>query len=538
MKFCLYAAHVGLQTDSFRAAFNIRSLDQLAEVKAGRSLNIPVRLVKEFSPDALAIMELGDQMDIDIAAKMYRWPTFGDETAGRPRRVYMREIDMGTDRELFDDDPTGVPLYEGRMVDQFDYRAKGYRSGRGRAADWEDLPFGSTGKSIQPQWYIPGDKVPDKCVERMGKYRIGFCDVASPTNERTLVAALLPPGNICGDKVPTITFEGDTSGWPLMLWRGVANSYAMDFIARKKVSLKMSYTVVDSLPVPRLDRDDPRTRQLVSRCLRLSCTGTEMIPFWNHLAEEDWVRPTSGAAEIPGELDDEARLQICAEVDAIVARDLFGLTRPELEYLLATFPTQQRYQEEKYGEFRSRRLILEAFQQVAAVLDESQVLRRVTPRHHERYTTCVPRLDLKVAAGDFSDDQRPEFEEWVELNASQTLRKGMFVARVIGRSMEPLIPDGAYCLFQFKAPQLRNDMVGLFQLHSAEDPECGGRFTVNRLRVSTRPDPETGLARTAVLVPDNPAFAPISVQGEDVKFVAEFLEVLRPLVADVAEDLL
>lgn len=365
MKFCLYAAHVGRQTESFRAAFNIRSLDQLADVKAGRHLTIPVRLVKEFSPDALAIMELGSQMDIDIAAKMYRWPTFGDETAGPARRVYMAEVHMGNDRELFDEDPTGVPLYEGRMVDQFDYRAKGYRSGRGRAADWEDLPFGSPDKSIQPQWHISRQNVPDKCVERMGKYRIGFCDVASPTNERTLVAALLPPCIICGDKVPTITFEGDTSGWPLILWLAVANSYSMDFIARKKVSLKMSYTVVDSLPFPPLDRDDPRTHGLISRCLRLSCTGPEMLSFWNQLAAQGWVPATVSPSAIPGELDDEARLQLRAEIDAIVARDLFALTRSELEYILTTFPTQQRYQEEKYGEFRSRSLILKYYDALA-----------------------------------------------------------------------------------------------------------------------------------------------------------------------------
>ncbi|MCP4607532.1 MAG: N-6 DNA methylase [Planctomycetes bacterium] len=361
MKFCLYAAHLGLQTESFRAAFNIRSLNQLAEVEARRSLHIPVHLVKEFSPDALAIMELGNQMDIDIAEKMYRWPPFGDEAAGPPRRVYMREIDMGTDRRLFGEDPNGVPLYEGRMVDQFDYRAKGYRSGRGRAAHWEGLPFSNPDKSIQPQWYIPWDRVPDKCRDRISKYHVGFCDVASPTNERTLIAALLPPSIICGDKVPTITFEGDESGWQLVLWVAVANSYAMDFIARKKVSLKMSYTIVDSLPFPRLNREDHLAHGLVSRCLRLSCTGPELIPFWNRLAAEGWVSATSSAIDIPGELDDNVRLQLRAEIDAIVARDLFALTRPELEYILTTFPTQQRYQEQKYGEFRSRRLIIEAF---------------------------------------------------------------------------------------------------------------------------------------------------------------------------------
>jgi len=244
-----------------------------------------------------------------------------------------------------------------------------------------------------------------------------------------------------------------------------------------------------------------------------------------------------------------------------------------------TFPIVNRQDEERFGEYRTKRVILEIFDAMAeairagqpyqtrldpppadprvahdsrplerptapafvqipqiSALDESRVLRRMTPRRNERYTNCVPRLDLKVAAGAFSDDQLPEFEEWVEINTSVALRKGMFVARVVGRSMEPLIPDGAYCLFQFKAPKMQNDMVGLFQLHTGEDPEQGGHFTVKRLKLSTQPDPEEGLRRATMLVTENPAFEPIPVEGEDVRFVAEFLEVLRPLVGGAAED--
>lgn len=361
MKFCIYAAQVGGQTESFLAAFNIRSHDQLAQVLRGRCLQMPVRLVKEFSPDAIAIMELGNQHDIDIAAKMYHWPAFGDQTAGPPTRVYMREIDMGNDRDLFSEDPSGVPLYEGRMVDQFDHRAKGYRSGRGRAADWEDLPFSNPNKSTQSQWHIAHAIVPDKCRERIQRFRLGFCDVASPTNERTLVVALIPPNTICGHKVPTICFQEGGFDWYMLVWMAVANSYSMDFVARKKVSLSLAYTILDSFPFPRLDRDDQRARSLVSRSLRLTCTGPEMVAFWNTLAAEGWVPATTTPTEIPGETNEEARLQLQAEIDAIVARDLFNLTRSELEYILATFPTQKRYQEERYGEFRSRRLILECF---------------------------------------------------------------------------------------------------------------------------------------------------------------------------------
>lgn len=250
------------------------------------------------------------------------------------------------------------------MVNQFDHRAKGYRSGRGRAADWEDLHFESPGKSIQPQWYIPREKIPDKCIGRMSRYRVGFCDVASPTNERTLVSTLVPQMVLCGHSVPTIVLDSDDAAdWQYPFWVAIANSYVMDFVARTKVSLHMTFSSLDSLPFPRLDRSDPRVSALVSRCLRLSCTGPEMISFWNRLAAEGWVPATSTSTEIPGEFDSEARLQLGAEIDAIVARDLFEL-RHELDYVLTTFPTQQRYQRGRYGEFWSRRLILEAFQQV------------------------------------------------------------------------------------------------------------------------------------------------------------------------------
>src|SRR5205085_3155687 len=131
-----------------------------------------VAMIREFSPDALAIMEFGDQRDIDIAMKMYaRWPKLGDESKGSPIRNYMAEIHTGNDRELFGDYSTGLPLFEGRMVDHFDHRAKAYRSGRGRSAVWDDLKFGQLEKVIKPQWRVPTENIPDKAKNRLKRYR-------------------------------------------------------------------------------------------------------------------------------------------------------------------------------------------------------------------------------------------------------------------------------------------------------------------------------------------------------------------------------
>jgi hypothetical protein len=304
----------------------------------------------------------------------------------------MREIDMGNDRELFTEDRSGVPVYEGRMVAQFDHRAKGYRSGRGRTAEWADLPFSLPTKSIQPQWYIPADKIPDKPKVRICRYRIGFCDVASPTNERTLVAALIPPGPICGHKVPTIVFEAGFE-WAYPYWLAVANSFAMDFIARKKVSLSMSYTVLDSLPFPRLNSDDPRVRLLVPLVLRLTCTSPEMTEFWNLLAKQGWVDPVA-EGQLPGLREEEDRLLAKAEIDAIVARTIFDLSRTEMEYVLDTFPTYRGYQEDQYGEYRSRRLILEIYAALDEASQKGQVYesRLATPQAEGAVTHTLASL--------------------------------------------------------------------------------------------------------------------------------------------------
>jgi hypothetical protein len=135
-KFTLYAAAKDGRTERFHTAFNIRSPDQLAVAVGGDWMEIPVPMVSEFSPDALAVMEFSSQTDIDIAAKMYApWPKFGDAKARPPFREYQAEVHMGNDRHLFTEDPTGLPVYEGRMVAHYDHRAKGYKSGRGRSAE-------------------------------------------------------------------------------------------------------------------------------------------------------------------------------------------------------------------------------------------------------------------------------------------------------------------------------------------------------------------------------------------------------------------
>ena len=372
-KFCLYVAWKDGNTDRFDAAFRVNSKERLQEFSAGRRLTIPVDLVEQFSPDAKAVMEFSTQEEIDICAQMYaRYPKLGAKIDGQPYRHYMREVDMGTDRALFSDGDDGLPVFEGRMVDAYDYRAKGYVSGRGRSAVWDELAFGTPLKRIQPQWRICADNVPDKLGGRIDRYRIGFCDVASPTNSRGLIAALLPDQTVSGHKVPTIEFDNSCVE-DLLLWLGVANSFVMDFLVRKKVSLTLSYTIMDSLPFPRNFERTPAAAEIARHVCTLCAVGPEMADFRDQAVDVGILASHNDLIE-----DHDRRAECAAEIDALVARKVYGLTKREMLYILdpanilgedsgiETFKALRNREIRELGEFRTQRLILDVWDRIEA----------------------------------------------------------------------------------------------------------------------------------------------------------------------------
>ena len=157
-------------------------------------------------------------------------------------------------------------------------------------------------------------------------------------------------------------------------------------------------------------------------------------------------------------------------------------------------------------------------------------LRLVEGRPEERYVTCIPLVPLSVAAGTFGDPQNVAAEDewqWVELNPKRPLTKGMFVARIVGRSMEPAIPEGAHALFRAPVRGTRQGKTVLVQLRDAIDPETG-RYTVKRYESEKTASDEWQHAKIT-LKPNNPEFTPIVLTDLDedaVQVVAELLAVI------------
>ncbi len=158
-------------------------------------------------------------------------------------------------------------------------------------------------------------------------------------------------------------------------------------------------------------------------------------------------------------------------------------------------------------------------------------LRIVQPRPEERYVTCVPFVPLKVAAGAFGDPQHLDDEnwEWVEIKSNRRLRPGMFVAQVVGKSMEPAIPDGSYCLFAAPVEGSRQGKTVLVQLRDAVDAETGERYTVKRYESEKVGSDGSWSHSKITLKPVNPDFYSIElidVMEGQLKVIAECIEVL------------
>ena len=170
-------------------------------------------------------------------------------------------------------------------------------------------------------------------------------------------------------------------------------------------------------------------------------------------------------------------------------------------------------------------------------------LRRVSKDERDAGVIAAPVIDLRFAAGAFSDTQALEdgAEVWVALPDWVRAQPGLFVAQVVGESMNRRIPNGSWCLFRANPPGTREGKVVVVQHRSIADPETGGRYTV-KLYASEKVLEEDGGWRhqRITLRPDSdrPGFEPLVIDlgdGDDgFSVAAEMLMVLAAADVDPA----
>jgi uncharacterized protein len=162
-------------------------------------------------------------------------------------------------------------------------------------------------------------------------------------------------------------------------------------------------------------------------------------------------------------------------------------------------------------------------------------LRRVSKEERDAGVVAAPVIDLRFAAGAFSDAQALEdgAEVWVALPDWVRAQRGLFVAQVVGESMNRRIPNRSWCLFRANPAGTREGKVVVVQHRSIADPETGGRYTIKLYSSEKVPAEDGGWRHDRITLrpdSDRPQFEPIVItlaeSEDDFVVVAEMLLVL------------
>lgn len=209
---------------------------------------------------------------------------------------------------------------------------------------------------------------------RSPRWLMGWRDITNATNERTVIASVVPRVGV-GNNLPLMLFRPDAADSPLAALLGNLDSMTFDFVARHKVGgTHLNYFIYKQLPVLPPDRyTDADLAFIVPRVLELTYTAHDLQAWGQDLAAFD-PRP-AGERGRPFAWHPERRAVLRAELDAYYAR-LYGLTRDELRYILdpadvmgedypsETFRVLKEGEIRAYGEYRTRRLVLQAWDEL------------------------------------------------------------------------------------------------------------------------------------------------------------------------------
>ena len=220
-----------------------------------------------------------------------------------------------------------LPLYEGRMVGQFDFSEKEYVSGKGRGAKWEDIPWDQ--KMYHPQ-YVMHFGTYLECNKCISGYKVGFLNVSSATNTRSMISCLivdLP----CGNSVPVLQTSDKFLESSLVLCT-ILNSFVFDFITRLRLGgVNLNWYIVEELPIPR-NISSTAWKSVVKHSASLIMISRCFAKEWLLIAEKqpsirdhEWKRLWAIA--------DHERLRLRCILDAIIA-ELYGLEYSDLAWIL------------------------------------------------------------------------------------------------------------------------------------------------------------------------------------------------------------
>jgi hypothetical protein len=266
-----------------------------------------------------------------------------------------------------------LPLYEAKMLSHWNSRFSTYADATRGQLNKGSLPRLTEAQSDDPdceslaRYWVATDEVEKAVPDAWNRdWLFGWRDIARASDMRTFVPSVLPRAAV-GNKFPIASPAAPVSA-PLL--QVVWSSLVFDYISRQKLSgTGMTYFIVKQLATPEpaaFDAvpgwcDAPLAAFVRPRVLELTYNSNRIAPY-----------AVDVLGGVPGETDPgppfrwlpERREQLRAELDAAMLH-LYGLERDDAEHVLDSFFVVRKYEERDHGEFRTKRLVLAAYDAIA-----------------------------------------------------------------------------------------------------------------------------------------------------------------------------
>lgn len=143
----------------------------------------------------------------------------------------------------------------------------------------------------------------------------------------------------------------------------------------------------------------------------------------------------------------------------------------------------------------------------------------------QQFHTHIPLYTLRAAAGRLGEEMPVEAEDWIPAPEGMKLTTDLFAAHVVGRSMEPRIPDGSINLFRYNPVGSRQGKIVLVERYGSADETA--RYTVKRYTSEKRAVGDQWEHTRIRLEPLNPEFEAWDVEPEGFAVIAEWLRVIE-----------
>ncbi|WP_312762057.1 Eco57I restriction-modification methylase domain-containing protein [Stutzerimonas balearica] len=405
-KFCLLTLGAAEQAEFVCFATQV---SQLADPR--RRFTLTPDEFRLINPNTLTCPVFRSERDAELTKKLYRAaPVLMRDAVvageGKHAKVVEPEqnpwgitfsqglFNMTSASQLFKDEPDAdrLPLYEAKLIHQFDHRWATYTPD-GNSRDVTSAEKADPAFTVTPRYWVNRAEVEERLCKRDRDGRViwqwerdwlmGWRNIARSTDERSFISAVIPLVGV-GHSMPLWFLETPPKHTAVFL----ANMTALpfDYVVRQKLGgTNMTFGYYKQFPVlPAEHYTDADLTFIVPRVLELTYTAHDL---------SGWAQDLGYDGE-PFPFDPDRRAILRAELDAYYAR-LYGLTEEELRYILdpadvmgedypsETFRVLKEKEVREYGEYRTRRLVLEAWerleQALPAIIPQAQPARPSTP---------------------------------------------------------------------------------------------------------------------------------------------------------------